>query len=115
MRCPIKQLSDRVCVPRRSLKFKDSDVLKAFCKMRREATSDARTDCNWPVILARRAAEKKVWWCNLERVAGKGDSEAIRYIRRRAQVRANDINLVLSHGSTLEAADRYQGSLQAKS
>ena len=101
----IKQLSDRVCVPRRSLKFKDSDVLKAFCKMRREATSEQERIAIGRVILARRAAEKKVWWCNLERVAGKGDSEAIRYIRRRAQVRANDINLVLSHGSTLEAAD----------
>ncbi|CAE7860130.1 Usp17lb, partial [Symbiodinium sp. KB8] len=104
----LQRLSGMCCVSRPSLKFRDSDHLKALCALKRGTRDSSERSRLGRVILAIRAHEKLEWWKHLESLAGQGHSEAIGYLKRRAQLKANDTNLVLAQGSKLKAAESIQ-------
>ena len=100
----LKKLNILVCYPRPSLKYRDGDFLKFLCQQRKEAGDLQTRGLLGRLILAKRTAEKQSWWKHLEHLAGSGDSEAIRYLRRRTRSKADTSGLVATHSGKEGAA-----------
>ena len=104
----LRNLSRRCCFPRPRLKYQDSPYLKDLCRQRLGAATPELRHSLSRLILSTRAEEKQQWWQSIEQRAGKGDAQAISFLRRRQSSRMDASPLTRSAGRKIQAAQRVQ-------
>ena len=109
----LRSLANGACSHRKSLRYVDPPYVKDLCKQRREATCPDERAWLVKAILVTRTAAKRQWWQNLEDSAGKGNGEAIRYLRRRLQKPATTSALIRLSGGQSAAAQAVREHTQA--
>ena len=108
----LQHLSHRCCVARGSLKYNDSPFIKELCRQGRCLVEPQARVRLSRVILAQRAHERRMWWAELESMAGNGDGKAIAFIRKRAQAKPCANGFVASAGGRTKAASQLEDHLK---